>query len=234
MLIEAKDIWKAAGGSPILRGVSLGVARGQTLAVVGPSGAGKSTLLRCLNYLAPFDRGEATIDGLRLTPGLAKDRAQAVVRAVRRSLGMVFQDFNLFPHLTALENVALGPRRVLGLSAGDARERAGRLLARVHLSEKVASYPGELSGGQKQRVAVARALAMQPKALLLDEPTSALDPHLKEEVVRVIEELRAEGMTMVLVTHEYALARRVADRVALLVAGKVEREGPPGEVLGAG
>jgi len=234
LLIEAKDIWKAAGGSPILRGVSLGVAQGQTLAVVGPSGAGKSTLLRRLNYLTPFDRGEASIDGLRLGPETAREGSGGAVRAVRRCLGMVFQDFNLFPHLTALENVALGPRRVLGLSAGEACDRAASLLARVHLAEKAGSYPGELSGGQKQRVAVARALAMQPKALLLDEPTSALDPHLKEEVVRVVEELRAEGMTMVLVTHEYALARRVADRVALLVAGRLEREGTPGEILGAG
>ncbi len=230
MLIEAKNLSKSFSGVEILRDISFTVAKGETLALVGSSGAGKSTLLRCLNYLTPFDGGEIRVDGLRLVPGLSEGAEE--VRRVRQSLGMVFQEFNLFPHLSARRNVALGPRRVLGVSRGEARERADKLLARVHLAEKTKSRPGELSGGQKQRVAIARALAMEPKALLFDEPTSALDPALKEEVVRVIEELRRDGMTMVLVTHEYEFARRVAGRAILLFRGRIEREGRPSDVLG--
>jgi len=232
LLIEAREIRKRAGGAAILDGASLSVVRGETVAVVGPSGAGKSTLLRCLNGLVPFDSGAVLVDGLELSPELHPAERTRRVLAVRRRLGMVFQEFNLFPHLTALENAALGPREVLGLSAREAEERAARYLERVHLGDKLHARPAELSGGQRQRVAIARALAMEPAALLLDEPTSALDPALKAEVAAVIGELRADGLTMVIVTHEYELARRTAGRVVEMAAGRTVRSGTPAEILG--
>ncbi len=230
MLIEVRNLTKRFGAATVLDDVSVAVERGDTLAIVGESGAGKSTLLRCINYLAGFDSGQVTVSGQVLVPGLASH--DAGVRRIRTSLGMVFQDFNLFPHLTVLENVTLGPRRVLGVSDAEARERGERLLARVHLSGKLQAKPGELSGGQKQRVAIARALAMEPVALLMDEPTSALDPKLKGEVAAVIEELRSDGMTMIVVTHETDLARRVAKRVAVMENGKVVKSGSGAEILG--
>jgi ABC-type polar amino acid transport system ATPase subunit len=229
LLIEARNLVKRFGASTVLDSVSVSVRQGETLAVTGESGAGKSTLLRCLNYLSSFDSGEVVVSGRTLGPGLgAHDPA---VRQVRQSLGMVFQEFNLFPHLTVLENVTLGPKLVLGVAPSEAEARAERLLGRVHLSGKLRAKPGELSGGQKQRVAIARALAMEPVALLMDEPTSALDPKLKGEVASVIEELRSDGMTMIVVTHETDLARRVATRVVTMEAGKIVRNGPAAEVL---
>lgn len=233
-LLSVRNVVKRFGAAEIVRGVSFDVAPGEVVAIVGPSGAGKSTLLRCVNYLTPFDAGEIDLAGRRLVPGMRA--TEAPVRAARRDAGMVFQDFQLFPHLSARENVALGPRRVLGMSAAEADARADAVLARVHLSDRAGHYPSQLSGGQRQRVGIARALAMEPKLLLLDEPTSSLDPALKGEVAKVILELKGSsndrGMTMLLVTHEHDLARSAADRVLRMAAGRIESSGTAAEVLG--
>jgi polar amino acid transport system ATP-binding protein len=228
-VIRAKNIVKRYGSTQILFGVSFEVHAGEAVALVGSSGAGKSTLLRCVNYLSPFDEGEVTTAGHLLKPGMAM--LDPLVRAARRDTGMVFQDFQLFPHLTARENVALGPREVLGLGSGEALERAEKILARVKLAEKMDLKPSQLSGGQRQRVGIARALAMEPKVLLLDEPTSALDPELKGEVANVILDLKKDGMTMLIVTHEVELARASADRVIRMKLGRIQAEGTPAEVL---
>jgi polar amino acid transport system ATP-binding protein len=219
------------GGTEVLRGIDVSIGRGEVLAIVGPSGSGKTTLLRSLNYLTPFSHGEVEIAGLRLHPGLNERRDARLLRTVRRRVGMVFQSFHLFPHLTAVENVAEAPQRVLGLSRAQARARAHELLAGTGLAPHAHAFPCTLSGGQQQRVAIARALAMEPEVLLLDEPTSALDPRLVGEVLAVVSDLAAAGQTMVVVTHELAFARRVAHRLLVLAGGVVVESGAPAEVL---
>jgi polar amino acid transport system ATP-binding protein len=226
-VVTARGLGARLGANQVLRGVDLAVARGEVLAVLGPSGGGKTTLLRALNYLTPFTTGEVEVAGQRLRPGLSERRDAVLLRGVRRRVGMVFQSFHLFPHLTALANVAEAPRHVLGLSTSDARARAHALLERVGLAGHADAYPHTLSGGQQQRVAIARALAMEPEVLLLDEPTSALDPRLVGEVLAVVTDLAAAGQTMVVVTHEVAFARRVATGVAVLAAGRIVERGPP-------
>ena len=219
------------GTTDVLRGLDLTVHAGEVVAVVGPSGSGKTTLLRALNYLTPFTAGEVEIAGQALRPGLSERVDAARLRAVRTRVGMVFQTFHLFPHLTALGNVMEAPRRVLGLAAAEAEDRARALLARVGLAAHGDAYPHTLSGGQAQRVAIARALAMEPLVLLLDEPTSALDARLVGEVLAVVGDLAAGGQTMLIVTHELGFARRVADRVLVLAGGRIVESGPPAEVL---
>jgi polar amino acid transport system ATP-binding protein len=230
-VVEARGLHTRRGDVEILRGVDLGVERGEVVAIVGPSGGGKTTLLRALNYLTPFDAGEVTIAGHRLHPGLRERQDAAQLRAVRTRVGMVFQSFHLFPHLSALANVAAAPQVVLGLAGPEAEARARGLLDRVGLADRVDAMPHTLSGGQQQRVAIARALAMEPVVLLLDEPTSALDPGLTGEVLAVIADLAAGGQTMVLVTHEIAFARRVAHRVVVMAAGRIVESGTPADVL---
>jgi polar amino acid transport system ATP-binding protein len=227
--ITVENVSKRYGPHVILDGVSLKVQSGETVALIGPSGGGKSTLLRSLNGLNTFDAGSIQVGSHRLTPGDAGQNAAA--HAVRRLLGMVFQDFQLFPHLTALQNVVEAPTRVLGLSARAARERGVGLLERVGLAARADAYPRQLSGGQKQRVAIARALAMEPQGLLCDEITSALDPELKYEVLEVLEGLKREGMTLLMVTHEIGFARRAGDRVVVLSGGKIIEDGPPSQVI---
>ncbi len=232
-MIEISDLWKAFGPLPVLRGLSLRVERGSVVALIGPSGSGKSTLLRCINLLEQPDRGSIRVadrdlrfgDGGRAKPG---DRALSAFRA---QTGMVFQHFNLFPHMTALGNVMAGPTIVKRTARRAAEEIARALLAKVGLADKADAYPSHLSGGQRQRVAIARALAMSPAVMLLDEVTSALDPELVGEVLAVIEQLAREGMTMVIVTHEIAFAHEVADRVAFISDGGIVESGPPGQVL---
>jgi ABC-type polar amino acid transport system ATPase subunit len=231
LVLQTRGVRVQRDGTEILRGVDLVVGRGEVLAVVGPSGGGKTTLLRCLNYLTPFHAGEVDVAGLRLRPGLCERRDAAALRAVRLRVGMVFQSFQLFPHLCALDNVAEAPRRVLGRSRAEAHETARALLERVGLADRVAAYPHALSGGQQQRVAIARALAMEPVALLLDEPTSALDPRMTGEILAVVRNLASAGQTMVVVTHAIAFARQVATRVAVLVDGRIVEEGAVADVL---
>ena len=230
-LVRVEGVTKRYGQRVILDRVNLAVKAGETVAVLGPSGGGKSTLLRCINGLQPFDEGRIQVGPHLLSAGNGKPSGD--VRAVRRMAGMVFQDFQLFPHLTALSNVVEGPVHVLGLPRAEAIERARGLLDRVGLAERTDSYPSQLSGGQKQRVAIARALAMAPQILLCDEITSALDPELKHEVLEVIADLKRDGITLVLVTHEIGFARRAADRVVVLADGGVIEDGPPSEVLDA-
>jgi polar amino acid transport system ATP-binding protein len=224
-LIRAENVHERFGDSWILRGVSLDVYKGAVLVVIGPSGSGKTTLVRCMNALEPIDEGRITIGGKLM--GCREHRGRTValperlIARQRRHVGMVFQRFNLFPHLTALDNVMVAPIRVLGRRAPDIRQEAVDLLERVGLGAKLDSYPGQLSGGQQQRVAIARALAMKPEALLFDEPTSALDPETVGEVLDVMSGLARSGMTMVVVTHEMAFAREVADRVVMLDEGLV-------------
>jgi len=230
-VIAVRDLRLSLGGREILRGVSFAVSRGAVVAVVGPSGGGKSSLLRGMNYLTPFTGGEVQIAGHRLLPGMTERRDAELLRSVRTSVGMVFQSFHLFPHLTAIGNVMEAPRRVLGLSADEARERAAKLLERVGLATHADAHPHTLSGGQQQRVAIARALAMEPAALLLDEPTSSLDPQLVGEVLAVLADLAAAGQTMLIVTHEMGFARRVGHRVLVLVAGEIVESGSAAAVL---
>jgi ABC-type polar amino acid transport system ATPase subunit len=227
--IEVRAVTKRFGARTVLDGVSLTIPQGETVALLGPSGGGKSTLIRCLNWLNTFDAGEINVGPHRLVPGTRNHRG--TVQEVRRSFGMIFQDFQLFPHLNVLDNVTEAPVRVLGLAARAARERAEGLLLRVGMADHCRAYPQQLSGGQKQRVAIARALAMEPRGLLCDEITSALDPELKNEVLGVLEDLRRDGLTIILVTHEIGFARRAADRVVMLCDGRVLEEGPPAEVL---
>ncbi len=219
-LIQVSGLHKTYGSFEALRGIDLEIAQGEVVVIVGPSGSGKSTLIRCINLLETYERGEVRVDGQKVTRG----RALAQVRA---EVGMVFQSFNLFPHLSAADNVALGPLRVRRMSRADALARARALLAKVGLAEHADKRPGQLSGGQQQRVAIARALAMEPKALLFDEPTSALDPEMVGEVLAVMQALAHTGVTMVIVTHEMGFARRVADRVIFMEAGRVVEEAPP-------
>jgi polar amino acid transport system ATP-binding protein len=227
-ILSMTNVGKCFGALRVLEGVNLTVAAGETVALIGPSGGGKSTLLRCVNGLTAFDAGEVRVGPHVLRPGGVD---QATARPVRRLFGMIFQDFQLFPHLTALGNVMEAPVQVLKLPRAAAAERGRRLLTRVGLGDRANAYPQQLSGGQKQRVAIARALAMEPRGLLCDEITSALDPELKHEVLGVLEGLRRDGITLLMVTHEIGFARRAADRVLVLDGGKVIEEGPPGQVL---
>ena len=230
-VVAVRGLWARRGETDVLRGVDLAVRRGEVVAILGPSGSGKTTFLRALNYLTPFSQGEVEIAGHPLRAGMSERADAAALRAVRTRVGMVFQSFHLFPHLSVLGNVTEAPRRVLGLATVDVEARARALLVRVGLATHADAFPSTLSGGQQQRVAIARALAMEPVVLLLDEPTSALDPRLVGEVLAVIGDLAAAGQTMVIVTHELAFARRVADRVAVLVGGQIVESGLPAQVL---
>jgi ABC-type polar amino acid transport system ATPase subunit len=230
-ILSVRALHAQRGDREVLCGVDLSIDRGEVVALIGPSGSGKTTLLRALNYLTPFSAGEVDIAGHRLRPAMSERSDAAALRAVRTRVGMVFQAFNLFPHLSVLDNVMEAPRRVLHLDAGAARTRAQALLARVGLGDRADAYPAALSGGQQQRVAIARALAMEPDVLLLDEPTSALDPRLAGEVLTVIADLAAAGQTMVLVTHQIAFVRRVAHRVLVLADGVIVDSGAPADVL---
>ncbi|MDR0226494.1 MAG: amino acid ABC transporter ATP-binding protein [Burkholderiaceae bacterium] len=227
-MISAQSICKGFGGVPVLRGVSLELARGEVVAVIGPSGSGKSTFLRCLNHLETIDSGRIAIEGEILVDsvgGRAQYVPEARIRQIGRKMGMVFQSFNLFPHLTVLENIIEAPIIVKGLKREDIVPRAEALLRKVGLLEKRDAYPNRLSGGQKQRVAIARALAMEPDILLFDEPTSALDPELTGEVLRTMRELAREHMTMLVVTHEMGFAREVANRVIFMDKGEIVEQG---------
>ena len=229
-IVEVRDLHKAFGAHEVLRGVTLDVSEGEVVVIIGPSGSGKSTLLRCLTFLEEPDRGSVTLDGITVAAG-AGTRHKELVRRIRQNTGFVFQHFNLFPHKTALQNVMEGPRSVKKLGNDEAQRIAGQLLAKVGLSDKAAAYPAMLSGGQQQRVAIARALAMHPRVMLFDEPTSALDPELVREVLQVMKTLAAEGMTMIVVTHEMAFAREVADRVIFMDGGLFVEQGSGGEIF---
>ena len=224
-MVKVSHIQKHFGRLHVLNDVSLTVTRGEVVVVIGPSGSGKSTLLRCLNFLEPVEQGEIWIDGIRL------DHHKTNIRQVRAEVGIVFQSFNLFPHLTAVRNVMLAPIVVRRRPEAEVRQEAERLLAKVGLQDKVDAYPSHLSGGQQQRVAIARALAMQPKLMLFDEVTSALDPELVREVLDVMKQLAREGMTMIVVTHEMGFAREVAQRVVFMDAGRIVEEGPVATVF---
>jgi polar amino acid transport system ATP-binding protein len=225
LLLE--NVHKSFGKAEVLKGIDLAVEEHQVVCLIGASGSGKSTLLRCVNLLEPIDEGRIVVDGEEITaPGVDVNR-------VRRGIGIVFQAFNLFPHMSVLSNVTLAPRKALGLSRAEAEAEARELLGRFGLAGRSDDYPDRLSGGQQQRVAILRALAMKPKLLLLDEVTSALDPELVGEVLEVIRELASAGMTMVLATHEMGFARDVADRVCFLDAGVILEEGPPAEIFSA-
>jgi polar amino acid transport system ATP-binding protein len=224
--LELRDVHKYFGDNHVLRGVDLFVEEHQVICLIGPSGCGKSTLLRCINALEPIDGGEIRLDGERVS-GRGVD-----VDALRADVGIVFQSFNLFPHMSVLDNVTLAPRKVLKLSKAEANDRAMTLLDRIGMYEKRDDYPDRLSGGQQQRVAIVRALAMQPRLLLLDEVTSALDPELVAEVLTLVRELAIEGMTMMLATHEMGFARDVASKVVFLYEGEIEEQGPPDQLFG--
>jgi len=226
-VIELRGVTKAYGDTPVLRGIDLAVHEHRAVVLIGASGSGKSTLLRCADLLEEIDDGDVLVDGRVITePGVRP-------LATRRRLGMVFQAFNLFPHLTVLENVTLAPVRVHGATKAEARDRGRELLARFGLEGREDEYPDRLSGGQQQRVAIVRAIATRPRALLLDEITSALDPLLVGEVLEVVRELKREGMTMVITTHEMQFAREVADQVCFLHEGRIVERGTPADVLGA-
>jgi polar amino acid transport system ATP-binding protein len=227
--ICVSNVSKQFGPRQVLDGVNVTFQTGQTVAILGPSGGGKSTLLRCLNGLNTFDAGEIRIGPHVLRPGPAN--GQSAVGPIRRAFGMVFQDFQLFPHRSVLDNVTEAPIRVLGWQRDQAVQKAKTILERVGMSGHLHAYPGQLSGGQKQRVAIARALAMEPRGLLCDEITSALDPELKHEVLCVLEDLRRDGLTLLLVTHEIGFARKAADRVVVLCDGKILEDGTPANVL---
>ena len=226
-ILKVSGLAKRFAGHEVLRGIDLDVTKGERIAVLGASGSGKSTLLRCLNFMEMPDAGTVTLDGKTI------GRRESELTLVRQRIGMVFQQFNLFPHMTALGNVMEGLRTVRRMPRDQARARAEKELARVGLADKAANYPAHLSGGQKQRVAIARALAMDPELLLFDEPTSALDPELVGEVLAVIHELADEGRSMLLVTHEIRFARDVADVVVFMDEGLIVEQGPPADVIGA-
>ena len=228
-MISVRSLCKRHGAREVLVGVTAEVARGETIAIVGPSGGGKSTLLRCLNYLEGFDAGEVEIAGVTLSPGMAS--ADPALRRLRTRVGMVFQQFNLFPHLTAEANITLAPRVVKRTPPGAATTRARELLARVGLEDRAGAYPHELSGGQQQRVAIARALAQEPDVMLFDEPTSALDPEMRDDVMEVVRGLARGGMTMLVVTHEMQFAHDIASRVWVIDRGTIAEDGPPAQVV---
>ena len=231
-LLSIRGISKRFGDRTVLEGINLDVRQGETVTIIGASGSGKTTLLRCINWLERPDHGDVRIANEIIGRTLdGRAASESDLARQRRHFGFVFQRFNLFPHLTALENVALGPRRVLGVSRAVAEARAIKELARVRLEEHLHKRPSQLSGGQQQRVAIARALAMDPSIILFDEPTSALDPELVQEVLDAMRGLAAEGMTMVVVTHEMRFARGVADRVVFMADGSIVEEGPPGIIF---
>lgn len=230
-MVEVKGARKAYGSLEVLKGIDLSVSRGQIIAIIGPSGSGKSTLLRSINHLEVLNGGEVWLDGEQVNRPLKGSAFERHINAVRQQMGMVFQHFNLFPHLTVLENITLGPIKLKGLTKQAARELAMELLSKVGLANKVDDYPSRLSGGQKQRVAIARALAMQPKVMLFDEATSALDPELVDEVNLVMKQLAAEHMTMLIVTHEMRFAGEVADQIVFMDGGVVVEGGTPQQIL---
>jgi polar amino acid transport system ATP-binding protein len=236
VVMHAEDVRKRFGRLEVLKGVSLEVAKGETVCIIGPSGSGKTTFIRCVNHLEKVDGGRITVNGeligYRERNGKLVEDSEASIARQRTQIGMVFQRFNLFPHKTALENVIEAPVHVLGKPVGEAVAQAEALLARVGLADKRDVYPGKLSGGQQQRVAIARALAMQPTLMLFDEPTSALDPEVTGEVLAVMAELAETGMTMIVVTHEMGFAREAADRIVMMDDGVVLEEGPPEHFFG--
>jgi polar amino acid transport system ATP-binding protein len=235
LVVKAEGVHKSFGRLEVLNGISMEVNKGQVFCLLGPSGSGKSTFLRCINHLEKINAGRIYVDGdligYRERDGKLHEQRDSEIVACRAEIGMVFQSFNLFPHMTAVENVMLAQRLVLHRKAGEARTRATELLERVGLSDKVDEYPSRLSGGQQQRVAIARALAMDPKLMLFDEVTSALDPELVHDVLDVMRGLAKEGMTMIVVTHEMGFAREVADQVVFMDQGVIVEQGPPEQVI---
>ena len=223
-MIEIKNLHKSFGHVEVLKGVDVSIEEKEVVVIIGPSGSGKSTLLRCMNYLEEPTSGDITVDNMKLDK-------RSDINKIRENIGMVFQRFNLFPHMTVLENIVLAPTKVLKISRDEAISTAMDLLQRVGLKEKANSYPSQLSGGQQQRVAIARALAMKPKVMLFDEPTSALDPEMVTEVLDVMKSLANQGMTMVVVTHEMGFAREVGDRVLFVDEGRIIEEGTPKEIF---
>ncbi|WP_405001351.1 amino acid ABC transporter ATP-binding protein [Geochorda subterranea] len=224
-MIVFRDVHKWFGGLHVLKGIDFSVQPGEVVVFIGPSGSGKSTLLRCINRLEPIQRGQVVVDGFDVN-----DPATPLIR-LRSEVGMVFQQFNLYPHMTVLDNITLAPIKVRGIPPEQARRAALELLAKVGIPDKAQAYPSQLSGGQQQRVAIARALAMRPKIMLFDEPTSALDPEMIQEVLDVMVELAREGMTMVVVTHEMGFAREVAHRVIFMDDGRIVEQGPPAQLF---
>lgn len=223
-MIKMIDVYKSFGKNDVLKGINLHVERGEVVVIIGPSGSGKSTVLRCMNYLEELTSGDVIVDGMNLN-------VKENINNVRAEVGMVFQRFNLFPHMTVLDNITLAPQKIRKISKAEAEEIALELLAKVGLRDKADSYPQQLSGGQQQRVAIARALAMKPKVMLFDEPTSALDPEMVSEVLDVMKSLAKEGMTMVVVTHEMGFAKEVGTRVLFVDEGKILEAGTPAEVF---
>lgn len=223
-MIKMIDVYKSFGKNEVLKGINLHVERGEVVVIIGPSGSGKSTVLRCMNYLEEPTSGDVIVDGMNLN-------VKENINNVRAEVGMVFQRFNLFPHMTVLDNITLAPQKIRKMSKEEAEKIALELLAKVGLQDKADSYPQQLSGGQQQRVAIARALAMKPKVMLFDEPTSALDPEMVSEVLDVMKNLAKEGMTMVVVTHEMGFAKEVGTRVLFVDEGKILEEGPPKDVF---
>ncbi len=234
-MVKAEGVHKRFGRLEVLKGITLEVLAGEVMCLLGPSGSGKSTFLRCINHLEKIDAGLLSVDGelvgYRAVADKLHELRESEIARMRAQIGMVFQHFNLFPHMTALENVTCAPIQVKHTSREQAREQAAELLARVGLADKRDAYPAQLSGGQQQRVAIARALAMEPKLMLFDEPTSALDPELVGDVLRAMQELARDGMTMIVVTHEMGFAREVADEVVFMDAGVVVESGQPADVL---
>lgn len=224
-MIELRNVYKDFGKLNVLKGIDFTIGKGQVVTLIGPSGSGKSTILRCINLLERPTKGQVLIEGQDIT------QPKTDVQAIRKDIGMVFQHFNLFPHMTVMENMTYAPIRVNKLPSKEAREKAEELLKLVGLSDKAETYPGKLSGGQKQRIAIARALAMEPKIMLFDEPTSALDPEMVKEVLEVIKELAHTGITMALVTHEMGFAREVSDRVLFMAEGVIMESGEPDELF---
>ncbi len=222
-MISVRNLRKSFGSVEVLKGIDLDIAEKEVVVIIGPSGSGKSTLLRCINYLEQPTSGEIVVDGMKL--------GETDINKVRAEVGMVFQRFNLFPHMTVMDNITLAPMKVRGVSKEEAEADALRLLEKVGLADRAAAYPEQLSGGQQQRVAIARALAMKPKVMLFDEPTSALDPEMVKEVLEVMKELAREGMTMAVVTHEMGFAREVGDRVLFVDYGVILEQGTPEEIF---
>lgn len=225
-MIELRNVYKDFGKLEVLKGINFSIEKGQVVTLIGPSGSGKSTILRCINLLERPTKGQVLIEGQDIT------QPKMDVQNIRKNIGMVFQHFNLFPHMTVMENMTYAPIRVNKLSKEEARQKSMELLKLVGLTDKAESYPGKLSGGQKQRIAIARALAMEPKIMLFDEPTSALDPEMVKEVLEVIKELAHTGITMALVTHEMGFAREVSDRICFIDDGQILEDSPPEKFFG--